>query len=206
MATADRNGSGASRLPAAERREQLIATAYTVFAERGYRDASMNDIAAAAGVTKPVLYQHFASKKELFRELLADGATQLRVDVANAAGSAVNPREQVEAGFRAFFHFVRDCREAFALMFSGDVWREPEFAREVGRVEDDMAAVITDLIVVEGMPAAQRRILAFGLVGAAQVAARHWIERGLDTDADELAAQLAQLAWSGLRGARPLSR
>ena len=62
----------AMRLPAAERREQLLRTAVAVFAEHGYHATSMNDVAEAAGVTKPVLYQHFSSKRELFIELLAD--------------------------------------------------------------------------------------------------------------------------------------
>lgn len=191
------------RLPASERREQLIETAYSVFAEKGYRDASMNDIAEAAGVTKPVLYQHFASKRELFLTLLRRGASSLGEDVALAAGGAATPREQVEAGFRAFFHFVKNRSYAFKLIFSGDVWRELEFSSEVDRVERDIASAVTSLIVVEGMDEEHRRILAFGVVGAAEVAARHWIARGLDTDPDEMAAQLAQLAWSGLRGARP---
>ena len=69
-----------SRLPASERRQQLLDTALATFARLGYRDAAMNDIADAAGVTKPVLYQHFASKRELFLELLADVASRLRLD------------------------------------------------------------------------------------------------------------------------------
>ena len=57
------------RLPAAERRQQLLDVAVATFSEQGYRNTSMNDIAEAAGVTKPVLYQHFPSKRELFLEL-----------------------------------------------------------------------------------------------------------------------------------------
>lgn len=196
----------ATRLPAAERRQQLVDTAFTVFAAKGYHDASMNDIAEAAGVTKPVLYQHFGSKHDLFLELLREGAQRLSGSVASATAAAASPRAQVEAGFGAYFRFVRDEREAFALIFSGELRREPEFAREVERVERDMAAGITELIRVEGMDTEHRRMLAYGIVGIAQTAGRHWVDRGLETDADELAAQLAQLAWSGLRGARQVGR
>lgn len=192
----------AIRLPAAARRQQLVEVALTVFAAKGFHDASMNDIAEAAGVTKPVLYQHFGSKNDLFLELLREGSQRLRDSIATEAAAASSPREQVEAGFGAFFRFVRDEREAFSLIFSGEIRREPMFAKEVDRVEREMALAITDLIQVEGMDEQHRRMLAYGIVGIAQVAGRHWVDRGLETDADELAAQLALLAWTGLRGAR----
>ena len=76
------------RLPAAERRTQLIETAVAVFATNGYHATSMNDVAEAAGVTKPVLYQHFSSKRELFVELLADIGAELRDTIAKATADA----------------------------------------------------------------------------------------------------------------------
>ncbi len=199
------NGNKAGRLPAAERRQQLVSTAFEVFAAKGFHDASMNDIAEAAGVTKPVLYQHFGSKRELFLELLREGSRRLRDNVAKATATAASPRAQVEAGFGAFFRFVQEEQHAFALIFSGAIRSEPAFAEEVDRVEREMALAITELIQVEGMDQEHRRILAYGIVGIAEVAARHWVGRGFDTDADELAAQLAMLAWQGLRGARQVS-
>ena len=68
------------RMPAAERREQLLAVALDVFAREGYHQTSMNDVAEAAGITKPVLYQHFESKRELYLALIEDaGARMLEV-------------------------------------------------------------------------------------------------------------------------------
>ena len=80
------------RLPAAERREQLISTATSVFAEQGFHATSMNDVAEAAGVTKPVLYQHFSSKRDLFVELLTEIGNQLRDRIAKATADAVGRR------------------------------------------------------------------------------------------------------------------
>ncbi len=88
------------RLPAARRRRQLLDTARAVFAERGFHSTSMNDIADAAGVTKPVLYQHFSSKRDLFREVLEDVGGRLEETIAKAAAGAPGPREQVEAEAR----------------------------------------------------------------------------------------------------------
>ena len=95
----------ASRLPAPRRKEQLLDVALPVFAERGFHQTSMNDVADAAGVTKPVLYQHFPSKRALYLELLRSVGDRLMHEIAEAtAGSG--PREQVEQGLRAYFRFV----------------------------------------------------------------------------------------------------
>src|SRR5215831_5789973 len=95
-----------TRLPAARRRTQLLHVALGVFAERGFHVTSMNDIAEAAGVTKPVLYQHFGSKRELYLELLEDVGRRLLDEITKATVSADGPRHQVEAGFAAYFRFV----------------------------------------------------------------------------------------------------
>ena len=92
-----------TRLPAAERRGQLLDVALDVFGTAGFHHASMNDIAEAAGVTKPVLYQHFPSKRALYLELLRDVGGRLRDEVGKAVATADGPRQQVEAGFAAYF-------------------------------------------------------------------------------------------------------
>src|SRR4029077_2624144 len=107
---AGNNGRMTGRLPAAERRQQLLETALDAFSEHGFTHTSMNDIAEAAGVTKPVLYQHFRSKRELFLELLQDLGQRLREAVGKAASEAGTPREQVEGGMRAYFGWVQDHR------------------------------------------------------------------------------------------------
>src|SRR3989442_6567348 len=108
-----------TRLPAPRRRRQLLTVALPVFAQRGYHSTSMNDIAEAAGVTKPVLYQHFRSKRELYLELLEDVGGRLRDTIAKATTSAPGPREQVVAGFRAYFRFVAEQPRAFQDLFAG---------------------------------------------------------------------------------------
>src|SRR5918997_4578595 len=124
-----------SRLPATARREQLLDVALDVFARSGYHDTSMNDIADAAGVTKPVLYQHFESKRELYLELLTDVGASLLEQIAKATAAAGTPRGQVEAGVSAYFHFVDGNRNAFTLLFGSGARRDAEFADAVRRVE-----------------------------------------------------------------------
>jgi AcrR family transcriptional regulator len=192
-----------ARLPAARRRAQLLDVALEVFADRGYHQASMNEIAEAAGVTKPVLYQHFESKEQLYLELLRDVSSQLADQVLTATSEAAGPREQVESGYRAVFRFVGEKPARFGILFAEATRRESEFRREVIRFEQAISTAVAELITIEGMDFDHRQLLGYGIVGAAEVICRQWIEGGVDQfDADTLASQLAQLAWNGLRGAR----
>jgi AcrR family transcriptional regulator len=191
-----------ARLPAAERRQQLLDVAVLTFSKQGYSNTSMNDIAEAAGVTKPVLYQHFSSKRALFLELLRELGGRLRAELASSAAQAGSPYRQVEHGMRAYFRWVALHQGGFQVLFSGDSRHDAEFLGEVARVENDIADTVASFIVVEGLDDEHRRLLAMGIVGMAERAGAYWVHRQLDLDADELAARLANLAWTGLRGVR----
>jgi AcrR family transcriptional regulator len=188
------------RLPAAERRRQLLDTAIRVFAETGFHETTMAQIAEGAGVTKPVLYQHFASKRDLYLAVLDDVGDRLRSSVLVAAATQQTPRAQVEAGFGAFVRFVVDDRWGFRLLFSGTNRQDPEFAEVSRRVEQTLADGVAELIVVEGMAEEHRQVLAHGIVGLAEGMARHWLTGASSLQAEELAEDLAALAWAGLRG------
>lgn len=188
------------RLPAAERRTQLLEVALAVFGEHGYHGASMNQVAEAAGVTKPVLYQHFRSKRELYLELLEDVGNRLEEVIIKATTELANPRAQVTAGFTAYFTFVTDERPSFQLLFGGATRLDEEFAATVRRVEATIAEVIAGLIQVEGVDDPQRRVLAHGIVGLAEGISRHWIDHDTAHEPKVLAAQVSELAWAGLRG------
>ena len=191
-----------TRLPAARRRQQLLDVALRVFAEQGFHPTSMNDLAEAAGVTKPVLYQHFASKRELYLELLEDVGGRLRDAIVKADLQADGPREQVEQGFTAYFRFVGAHRDAFQVLFGGGTRRDDEFAGHARRVEEPIADAIAAPHRVEGLSDADRRLLAYGIVGLAEGTSRHWLANDADGDPDELAGRVAELAWAGLRGVR----
>jgi AcrR family transcriptional regulator len=180
-----------------------LSVAREVFAEHGFHGASMNQVAEAAGVTKPVLYQHFGSKRALYRELLDDVSHNLEQAVVNAAAEAEGPRQQVEAGLRSYFRFVYENRAAFRLLFGAGTRRDIEFSRQVRRVETTLAEAVATLIQVEGLHPDHRRLLAHGIVGLSEGTSRHWVDSGYEPGPDELAARVAELAWVGLRGLRP---
>lgn len=170
------------------------------FAARGFHQTSMSSVADAAGVTKPVLYQHFASKRGLYLELLRTVGDRLMTEISKAAASADGPRQQVEEGLRAYFRFVSDQDDAYRLMFGGGTRRDQEFATEAARVERSIAGVIADLIRIEGLSDDERLLFAHGVVGLAEGTTRHWLTDELDLDPDDVASRVADLAWRGLRG------
>lgn len=189
-----------ARLPAARRRQQLLDVALQVFGEQGFHPASMNDVAEAAGVTKPVLYQHFRSKRDLYREVLTDVGAHLLDEITKATTSAKGPREQVELGLIAYFRWVTANEPAYRVLFGGGTRRDEEFAAQVATVEGAIAEAIAALIDVEGLTGTQRRQLAHGLVGLAEGTSRLWMAEGAEQPPEEVARLVADMAWRGLRG------
>jgi AcrR family transcriptional regulator len=193
-----------TRLPAPARREQLLAVGLEVFARQGFHGTSMNDVADAAGVTKPVLYQHFASKRELYLALLDEVGRELLEAIAKATAVAADGRSQTEAGFGAYFRWVDDDRDAFLLLFGSGARRDEEFAEAVRKVEEAIAEAIEPLIAADIDPG-HRRTLAHALVGLAEGASRQLVASGLAFDPELISRQVADLAWAGLRGVRRVS-
>lgn len=196
------------RLPAEQRREQLLAVSCEVFAERGFSATSMDDIAIAAGVTKPVLYQHFTSKRALYLELIESVGADLLGALEHATAGLASGRDRVESGFAAYYRFVMLNPNAFRLLFGASVRNNPEFGAIVDRIVDAASDSVTKLIEIDA-PDEQRRVLAHALVGMAEATSRRALARADAegrtpdaSDADQLAHWLAEMAWFGLRGVR----
>jgi AcrR family transcriptional regulator len=203
----------ARRLPADQRREQLFDVALRLFAGRGFAATTMDDIASAAGVTKPLLYQHFASKRALYLELVDSVARDMLVAINDATSQASGPRQQVEAGFAAYFDLVVTHQDAFRLLFGSDMPDDLELSQALRRVEDTVAEAV-DPLIDAGLDPEHRRLIAYAVVGMATGASRHWLasaevvtgppgqakELGTEElEAGRLARRVADLAWAGLR-------
>ncbi len=159
----------------------------------------MDDIAATAGVTKPVLYQHFSSKRALYLHLVDDVGNRMARAITDRTSRADSPRRQVEVGIGTYFDFIADNRAAFLLLFEGADRSDEDVADAMSRIEDSMAELVAPLIAA-GIDADQQRALAYGIVGAAEAAGRAWATGKLETGLNVLAVEIAELAWSGLRG------
>ena len=190
------------RMPADQRRQQLFEVARERFAQQGFHATSMDEIAEAAGVTKPVLYQHFPSKRALYVELLEETGRQLLSTLAEATARAGSLRERVELGFRAYFRFAVGNRSAFMFLLGTSLRSDPEFARIVEEILDAAAETIATLIEIPA-PDEQRQMLANAIVGMAEsVGLRVLRDPGTIVDSDQLAQWISELAWFGLRGVR----
>src|SRR6187551_406354 len=187
-----------TRLTAEARREQILDVAVQVFAKHGFHGSSMNDIAEAAGVTKPVLYQHFDSKQALYLALLDDVGRRMLIAIAKATAGATDGKSQTELGFQAYFRWVADDHDAFLLLFGTQANRDAASTKAIRKMTGEIAAAIAPLIAVEIDPEHQRT-LAHGLVGLAEGVSRRLVERGESFDPDVLGQQVADLAWAGLR-------
>jgi AcrR family transcriptional regulator len=161
----------------------------------------MEEIAERAGVTKPVVYQHFPSKRALYLELLQETTREVTEQVAQATTEATTGREQVERGFAAYFSYAADHPEAFRLLFGSSVRDDAEFASFTAQVVDGVAELIGSLIEIDGPPE-QRRALAHAIFGMAEATSRRVALRGEVQDPQLLARWLAEMAWFGLRGVR----
>ena len=199
--------ASARRLTAEQRRQQLYAVALELFAQRGYRATTMDDIAEAAGVTKPLLYQHFSSKRALYLELVDSIARDLLSAVREAVMRADGPRQQVELGFAAYFRLVVSREAEFRLLYGRDHADDMELGRALRAVEDAIAEAI-DPLIDAGLEPDHRRLLAYGIVGMAEGASRRFMEQRpegksdaavVDEEAQRLAGRMADLAWAGLR-------
>src|SRR6266699_3481775 len=123
------------RLPRSARRKQLMAAAQEVFVAQGYHAAAMDDIADRAGVSKPVLYQHFPGKLELYLALLDTQAQALGDAVQDALAATDDPKQRVAATFGGYFEYVGGNGQAYRLVFESDLSNEPAVR---DRLEDEI--------------------------------------------------------------------
>lgn len=172
------------------------------FGAQGFHDTSMEEIADKAGVTKPVLYQHFSSKGELYLELLAAVGEDILTAITEGAATVEDPQERVKVGFEAYFRWVREQTSAFHLLFGGSSRQEDGSAEVVRAIEDRMATEVGGFIRA-GVDRSHQELLGYAIVGLGEITARQWVARPGPLRAEEgdlLAARLADLVWAGLRG------
>ena len=197
-----RRGRHAARLPRDQRRVQLLDAASEVFTTRGYHAAAMDDIADAAGVSKPVLYQHFGSKLELYLALLDRSCDSLVEVVEEALTSTDDNADRVVAAMGAFYEFVSSASGEFRFVFESDLTGDGRVQDRLWKVNNDVADAIAEVIAEDtDLPTEQSKLLAISLVGLAQVSARYWVSEHSAAIGLEQAKQLvSNLAWRGISG------
>jgi AcrR family transcriptional regulator len=196
----DLSGRGV-RLPRVARRAQLLQAAHDVFVANGYHAAAMDEIADRAGVSKPVLYQHFPGKLDLYLALLDHSAEVLLRRVHDALRSTEDNKERVTATMTAYFAFVDDPAETFRLLFESDLTNEGAVRERLDRLNAACADEIAKIIAEDtGLSVEESTLLAIGLVGVAQVSARYWLDSRGTIPRNTAAELVATLSWRGIGG------
>ena len=161
----------------------------------------MDEIAEHAGVSKPVLYQHFPSKLDLYLALLDAGIESLIDAVKTALESTTDNKLRMTATVDAYFAFVCDPAGAFRLVFESDLINEAAVRERTERADDDCAQLVSHVIAADtGLTDEEALLLAAGLTGIAQTAARHWQRTGGQIPQDAAAKLVSGLGWRGISG------
>jgi AcrR family transcriptional regulator len=187
------------RMSGPERREQLIAVARSVFAERGYAGASVEEIAERADVSKPVVYEHFGGKDGLYQTIIGREIGQLTERITRAL-DAPSPRQALEGAAEAFLGYIEEEREGFGILIRD---------APIGGMTGSMSGFIADIAArVEGLLAKElgergydRKIapvMARALVGMVAMTGEWWLDEG-SPSRKVVAAHLVNLAWNGLK-------
>jgi AcrR family transcriptional regulator len=189
------------RLPRSARRNQLLGAAEEVFVAQGYHAAAMDDIAERAGVSKPVLYQHFPGKLELYLALLDKHCDALVEAIRGALEATTDNKLRVQATTEAYFAYVAAESGAFRLVFESDLTNEAAVRERVEAVTRATATLVSKVIAEDtDLPEEEAMLLAVGVCGLCQITARFWLAQGGTIPKDEAVRLVSSLSWRGLKG------
>jgi len=189
------------RLPRPARRAQLLEAAQAAFVESGYHAAAMDDIAERAGVSKPVLYQHFPGKLDLYLALLDHHRAEIEDAVRSALSTTTDNKQRVLACVAVYFEFVSREGAPFRLLFESDLTNDPAVSERVDGVAVTCGDALAEVIAADtDLSTEDAHMLGMALTGMAQVSARYWLSRGAQIPCEEAAAIVGQLAWRGIGG------
>ncbi|WP_151526135.1 TetR/AcrR family transcriptional regulator [Serinicoccus kebangsaanensis] len=186
------------RLPRAERRAQLLGAALEAFAESGYHACAMDDIAERAGVSKPVLYQHFSSKLDLYLAIAESVSDEVVRTIDTVLETAEGNHDRIAGCLSSFFEFAARPASGFSVLFQSDMGSDPEVAAILDRTRqacgESMGRVLaeeTDLAWDECV------LLGTAMAGMAQAAAVSWYARRDTLPRERVLELLSTIAWRG---------
>jgi len=179
-----------TRLPRAERERQALQAARALFAERGFAAVTMDDVAAAVGVTKPLLYAYFGNKDRLYLACMAPAGEALVRTVVDAVAAADGPADALRLGLHAFFTFVDSDRDAWRVLYDETVPASGEVALRVAEYRERLTALVSQALLAQMPPRRRARArteveaLSTALLGASEALARWWLRAGVIPAAD----------------------
>lgn len=187
------------RMPRAQRRSQLLSVSTEVFARQGYHATSMDNIALEAGVSKPILYQHFESKHELFTTIMDSAIEELAERLTTTLETVDSREERVHQSFYGYFEFVKENRSAFIVM-SRTSSELSDARTRWSRAVDTYVEIISESIRDRNnLDDVQAYVMGRAIAGMAEQASQVCIDYD-DVDVEEVARLTAKMAFEGLSG------
>jgi len=192
-------GARSQRMPREARRRQLLQAAHQVFVAHGYHGASMDEIAEVALVSKPVLYQHFPGKRELYLALLDSHLADFSKKLEEAISSTTDNRQRVFATINTYYSYIKGESQAYRLIFESDVLSDQLIAGRIERFNNKLAASIARVVVQDtDMSEAEGLLAGRALAGLSQVSARYWASTDDAVDQETAVDLISRLAWRGI--------
>ena len=187
------------RMPRAQRRNQVLSVATEVFARQGYHATSMDNIALEAGVSKPILYQHFESKHDLFTTIMDKSIEELAHRLTTTLDTVDSREDRVHQTFYGYFEFVKENRDAFIIM-SRNSSELSDARTRWSRAVDTYVQIIADSIQERNnLGEVQAYVMGRAIAGMAEQASQVCIDYD-DVDIEEVARLTAKMAFEGLTG------
>jgi AcrR family transcriptional regulator len=196
------------RMTGKERREQLLDVGRRLFAERGFEGTSVEEIAAKAGVSKPVVYEHFGGKEGLYA-VVVDRETRFLQDQLSSALAEGNGRELLEKAALALLEYIETSTDGFRILVRDSPVAQSTgtFASLISDVASQVEHILVDQFAARGFSSRLAPMYAQMLVGMVALTGQWWLDVR-KPKRTEVAAHLVNLAWNGLAGleAKPTLR
>jgi AcrR family transcriptional regulator len=188
------------KLTAGQRRAQLIEVGRKAFAELGYKGTSVEEIASRAGVSKPIVYEHFGGKEGLYA-VIVDREMEKVINRITAAISEGDPRDRVEAAALAFLTYVKENADGFLILSQDSPipGGKGTMSSLLNQVAERVGEVFKATLKQYGFNPKHAPIYAHALVGMVTFVGQWWVEEQKPS-AEEVASHISALSWMGLRG------
>lgn len=182
-----------------QRRDQLIGVGRAAFAERGFDGISMEEIASRAGVSKPVVYEHFGGKEGLYRAVIEREMAALE-ETITASIQDGRWRDRIENGVLALLTYVEENTDGFVILVHGQLpGQVGTYSTILNRVTAEVSYLLAQAFAHRGLDESMAGLYGQALVGTVSNTALWWLDER-SPDKGTVAAHISNLCWNGLRG------
>ena len=195
-------GRKRTRMSSSERHEQLLGVARALFAERGFDATSVEEVAARAQVSKPVVYEHFGGKEGLYAVIVDRELTAISSTITASLRSSGSPSIILERAALALLTYIEDSPDGFRILSAGSDRAAGTYSTLLADVAIEVSGILASQFAAHDLDPRTAPLYAQMLVGIVAMPAQWWLENR-SMSKEEVAAHMVNLAWNGLRAMEP---